>query len=158
MVADLPVLSIADARLMVEEMARSDAWKKMDDIDRKMESMPDAFYELPTEHTLYPGLYRREVLMVAGQWVSTRIHLTDHPFTVLAGRLLCWDAENGVVELVAPYQGSTKAGTRRLLYIFEDTHWVTYHANPDNETDPDKIVERLTYNNRELRDKMEALA
>lgn len=156
-VAGLSFASVEEARKMVEQMAQSDAWKKMDDIDREIEVNPGAFFELPTEHTFYPGLYRREVLMTEGRWISTRVHLTDHPFTVLAGHLLCFDAENGVTEIIAPYEGSTKAGTRRLIYILKDTHWITYHANPDNETDPDKIVARLTYNNRELRDKVEAL-
>ena len=148
-------LPLHDAIALVEQMAHSEAWRKIDAMELEMEAHPEAFFELPTEHTFYPGLYKRGVLMTAGRFITTRIHLTDHPFSVLSGRLLVWDDANGVVEISAPYDGSTKAGTRRLLYILEDTHWITYHANPDNETDPNKIVERCTYNNRLLREKME---
>ena len=43
--------------------------------------------------------------------------------------------------------GLTEAGTKRILYIHEDTTWLTFHANPQNITDPDKMVEYLTYPN-----------
>lgn len=147
-------LPIADARLLVEWMAQSEAWKKIDALEQEMEQHPDAFFELPTEHVFTDGIYQRKVLMSAGRFITTRIHLTDHPFAILAGRLLVWTDEAGVVEMVAPYTGITKAGTRRLLYILEDCQWMTTHANPDNETDPDRIVERCTYNNRLLREKI----
>ena len=149
-------LSLADARLLVEWMGRSEAWQKIDRLEEELERNPSAFFELPTEHVFTDGIYQRKVLMVAGRFITTRIHLTDHPYAIISGRVLVWTDDQGVIELSAPFTGITKAGTRRLLYILEDCQWMTTHANPDNETDPDKIVERCTYNNRSLRIKMRA--
>ena len=55
--------------------------------------------------------------------------------------------QTGVVDYEAPVLGITEAGTKRVLYIYEDTTWVTFHANPENITDPDKMVEYLTHPN-----------
>lgn len=146
-------LSLADAKLMVEQMAKSEAWQKLDAIDEELEAHPEAFFELPTEHLFPPGQYVRTVLMNAGRFITTRIHLVEHPFIVSAGSALVWTAEHGVIEISAPYIGLTPPGVRRLLYILDDCVWTTIHPNPDNETDPKKIVARVTYNNRELREK-----
>lgn len=146
---------IENARRMVEEMARSDAWQKIDRLEQELESNPDSFFELQTKHDFLPGVYIREVLMNARDFITTRIHLTEHAFFVMTGRVLVWTDDQGVVEINAPYRGVTKPGTRRLLYVLETCAWATVHANPDNETDPDKIVERVTYGNRALRMKTE---
>lgn len=145
---------LANAIALVEQMAHSEAWKKIDALEQEMEQHPEAFFELPTEHIFTDGIYQRKVLMVAGRFITTRIHLTDHPYAILSGRVLVWTDEMGVIEMRAPYTGITKAGTRRLLYVLEDCQWMTTHHNPDNETDPNKIVERCTYNNRLLREKI----
>ena len=147
-------LSLTDARALVEQMGRSEAWRKIDAMEEELEQHPDVAFELVTNHVFTPGLYMRSVFMKAGDFVTTRIHLTEHPYIISAGRVLVWTDDQGVVELCASHQGVTKPGTRRLLYIVEDCIWTTCHANPDNETDPDKIVEHSTYNNRLLRQKM----
>lgn len=143
--------SIEEAKLMVERLAKSEAWKKIDSLEEDMEAHPDSFTELTTNHIFTPGLYVREVLMKKGDFITTRIHLTEHPFVISHGHVLVWTGDLGVVELGAPFTGITKPGTRRLIYMLEDTIWSTCHANPDNETDPEKIIEKITYNNRMLR-------
>ena len=104
---------------------------------------------LPVTHRFTPGLYIREIFMPASvppieTVVTSRIHLTEHPFTVSKGKLKVWQEETGWVYIEAPYTGITKAGTRRLLIIAEDTIWTTYHLNPDDGRDPDKILDRIT--------------
>ena len=44
--------------------------------------------------------------------------------------------------LQAPYIGVTQPGTRRVLYIWEDSIWATSHPNPDNEN-LEQIEERI---------------
>lgn len=148
-----PTVSIEQAKLMVEEMARSASWQRMDEIDRALEAHPASFRELVTHHIFTPGIYVREVVMKAGDYIATRIHLTEHPFLISAGRVLVWTDDQGVIEVGAPYSGITKPGTRRFIFIIEDCIWSTVHANPDNETDPEKIMDRITYNNEVLRNK-----
>lgn len=147
-------LSIADARTLVEKLAQSEPWKNIAGLEQGMEAHPASFREIPTEHTFTPGLYQRHVFMKAGDLLVTRIHLTEHPFLVLVGRFLVWTEEDGVVEISAPFRGITKPGTRRVIYVIEGTIFTTTHANPTNESDPEKIMAEITYNNRELREKV----
>ena len=103
--------------------------------------------DLPVTHRFTPGLYIREILMPASVYpvetvVTSRIHLTEHPFVVSKGKLKVWQEESGWVQIEAPYTGITKAGTRRLLIIQEDTIWTTFHVT--EETDPDVILSQIT--------------
>ena len=155
--SDGPVaMALGDARLMVEQMATSDTWQKMFAMEERVEAHPAAYRELITHHIFTPGLYVREVVMFAGHFIATRIHLTEHPFVVSMGRVLVWTEDKGVIEVGAPFTGITKPGTRRFIYIIEDCIWSTFHVNPDNETDPQKIMDRITYNNATLRTKTRA--
>lgn len=106
----------------------------------------------PLEHLLIEGLYVRKILNPAGSYVTTETHKFDHPFFVMQGHLRVVTADGEVVELIAPCNGVTKAGTRRLLYAVEDTIFITVHQNPDNETDLGKLRDRLVEPARELQD------
>jgi len=97
--------------------------------------------DMPITHRFTPGLYIREIFMPAGYYVTSRIHLTEHPFTISKGKVRVKIGETEWLTHEAPYTGITYAGTRRLLEIVEDCIWTTYH--PTNETDPDKLVDIL---------------
>lgn len=91
--------------------------------------------DLPLNHIFTPGtpgacgsLYTREIFMPAGSWVVSHIHRTAHPFVVLSGLVLVWTKEKGVETLTGGYLGITTPGTRRILYIVQDTVWATFHA------------------------------
>lgn len=81
----------------------------------------------PLKHTFADGLYIREIFMPKGQVISTGIHKKEHPYFVLKGDLSVLTHE-GVVRIKAPYSGITKPGTKRLIYMHEDTIWTTVHA------------------------------
>lgn len=93
-------------------------------------------------HIFTPGLYAREFSAQANTlWIS-REHKTEHIFSVSKGAVSVWI--DGVETLiVAPYTGITKAGTRRILFVWEDLIWTTFHANPLNKNE-DEIVEEIT--------------
>lgn len=74
------------------------------------------------------GMYVREIFMPAGAWVVSHIHRTAHPFVVLSGIVMVWTQEKGVETLTGGYLGITAPGTRRILYIVQDTVWATFHA------------------------------
>jgi hypothetical protein len=91
--------------------------------------------EWPLNHIHTPGtpgacgsIYTREIFMPAGTWVVSRIHKTAHPFVVLSGLVLVWTKEKGVQALAGGFMGFTTPGTRRILYIVQDTVWATFHA------------------------------
>lgn len=103
--------------------------------------------DLPVTHIFTPGLYTRQIFMAASAYpvatvVTSRIHLTEHPFVVSKGRLKVWDEEMGWQSIEAPFTGITKVGTRRILIILEDTIWTTFHVT--SETDPDVILGQIT--------------
>jgi hypothetical protein len=92
------------------------------------------------KHIFGDGLYIRAIRMKKGDAITTKIHKTNHPYFVLKGDISVI-TEDGVVRIIAPYYGMTKAGTKRILYINEETVWVTVHAT--KETDLEKIEEEL---------------
>src|SRR6478752_8060530 len=106
--------------------------------------------ECPLRHIFTPGLYAREIFMPANQLVTSKSHKTEHIFIVSKG-VVEVSIDGGKSEMIAaPYTGITRAGTRRVLLIHEDTIWTTVHANPDNETDIKKLEARLVEHNNPL--------
>ena len=98
---------------------------------------------LPLKHSFTPGMYIREIFMPAGTILTTQIHKTEHPFVISKGRCLVYlNHENGWKEFVAPHSGITYPGTRRILFILEDTIWTTFH--PTELTDLLEIEKHLS--------------
>ncbi len=81
----------------------------------------------PLKHTIVGGLYIREIFMPKGQLISTGIHKKEHPYFILQGDVSVL-TDQGIKRVKAPYHDITKPGTKRLIYIHEDTTWITVHA------------------------------
>jgi len=94
----------------------------------------------PLVHTFGDGIYIRQITMAENLCVVSKLHKTTHPYFVLKGDVSVL-TEEGVVRIKAPYWGMTKAGTKRVLQIHEETIWITVHAT--NETDLEKIEDEL---------------
>lgn len=122
---------------------QTDGWKRLDAIEEVIEALPPE-NDTPLTHLFTPGLYTRQIVMPKDKIVVSRIHLREHPFVVLKGVVSVWDEITGWVTLRAGHLGVTKPGTRRLLYIHEETTWATFHVT--DLTDPDAIVLEVTYN------------
>lgn len=97
---------------------------------------------LKLRHQFTPGMYIRTLIMPAGSLVTSKIHLTEHPWVLTRGRLTIFNEETGEqTDLVAPAMGITKPGTRRVALIHEEAEWTTFHAT--DETDPDVIESQI---------------
>jgi hypothetical protein len=83
--------------------------------------------DCPVVHRFTDGMYIREIFMPKDSLVTSKIHNTNHPYTISKGKALVQIDDEGWVELEAPYTGITLQGTRRVLYILEDCIWTTYH-------------------------------
>ncbi len=94
----------------------------------------------PLIHTFVPGMYIRQIDMPKGMVLTSKIHKTEHPYFILKGDVSVV-TEEGLVRLTAPHFGITKPGTKRVLYIHEDTTWITVHKT--EETDLEKIEEEI---------------
>ena len=119
----------------------SPGWQEIDAFEAQAAGLPQV--ELPVRHLFTPGLYTRQIFMPAGTLLTSRIHLFEHPFIIAAGIVSVWGDETGWQTYRAPYLGVTLPATRRVLYIHEDTTWLTSHVT--TETDPDKIGLQITY-------------
>lgn len=98
--------------------------------------------DCPLEHIFTPGLYTRKILMPAGSLITSRVHKTRHPFVVLSGDVTVKIEGGGEQRIRGPYFGITEPGTRRALYCHEDTVWITFHSNPEEE-DLEQIEKRI---------------
>lgn len=86
--------------------------------------------EFPLVHRFTNGMYIRQIFMPKDSLITSKIHITDHPYTVSLGATAVSIDGKDWEHIVAPYTGITKAGTRRILYILEDCIWTTYHPIP----------------------------
>ncbi len=80
----------------------------------------------PTTHSFADGQYIREIFNPANEVIVTKVHLRNHPFFLLEGKMSIITAE-GFETIEAPYYGVTKAGTRRIIMAHEDCRFVTVH-------------------------------
>jgi len=111
----------------------------MDRVDALLMNHPDKVPSPPVVHRFTPGMYIREITMPKGVIGTSKIHKTTHPFVISKGCVSVWSKETGVVTMRAPFTGVTTPGTRRILYMHEETVWTTFHPNPTNETDLAKV-------------------
>ncbi len=108
---------------------------KMMSLEENMSKDPTATFgnaACPLEHTFVGGLYVREITMKAGLVITSRIHKTTSPYFIMSGAVSVI-TDDGPVYLKAPYHGITEAGTKRVLYIHEDTVWITVHRTDATE-------------------------
>jgi len=94
----------------------------------------------PLVHKFVDGAYVREIFMPKGVFVTSKIHKICHPYFVMKGDCSVLTDE-GVVRIKAPYSGITQAGTKRILYMHEDTTWITVHVT--EHTDLEKIEDEI---------------
>lgn len=99
--------------------------------------------DMPLIHTFTKGMYKRRIFLPAGTNVITKIHNSQHPYIILFGKGAVsldgehWESYEG------PYEGVTEPGTQRFIIVDEDTVWITFHPNPDDEKDLQKIEDRI---------------
>lgn len=94
--------------------------------------------DCPLRHRFTKGLYIREITCPAGASIVTKILKQQHPFTLSEGEVSIY-TEDGVVRRKAPFTGITEPGTQRAIYCHTHVVWTTYHTNPENITDLDKL-------------------
>lgn len=114
------------ASLQGDEIASTD--EKIDRLELAMVGM-GVLIDLETDHVFTPGLVSRTIYMPAGTLLTSRIHKHKHQYAVLAGDCSVFIDGVGVERIRAPFCGVTESGTRRVLYIHEDTIWTTFHPS-----------------------------
>lgn len=116
--------------------------KNILDFENAMRKLPNVMEGdcFPLRHFFAEGMYVREISAPKGSLIVTKIHKFSHPCFVLKGDCSVL-TEEGPKRITAPYYMITPAGTKRIVYVHEDTVWVTVHAT--KETDLVKIEEEV---------------
>ena len=125
--------------------------KIIDELEASIIQFPENLVEGPLTHRFTDGMYIREIIMPAGSMWTSKIHKTEHPYVVSYGKAAVSIDGQEWYEIIAPYTGITKPGTRRVLYILEDCVWTTFHRiegmksefNDLSEEEIEKIVESI---------------
>ena len=97
----------------------------------------------PLTHSFAPNMYVREIQIPAGMLVVGKIHKHEHPNFLLKGSVAVLTEDGGVQVLDAPCYMISPAGTKRALFTYSDTCWVTVHNNPDNITNTDELENQI---------------
>ena len=94
----------------------------------------------PLKHKFADGCYIREILMPAGQIIISKIHKKLHPYFIMRGKVSIL-TDDGIQHIQAPYSGITKPGTKRVLYMHEDTVFITVSVT--DKTDLKEIEDEV---------------
>lgn len=115
--------------------------ERVDRLEEAVSHVPQV--DCPVRHYFAPGLYAREISIPAGTVVTGAVHKTENLICVSLGRLRIV-TDGGTKEVSAGETVTCKAGMKNAVYAIENSRWTNFMANPDNETDTDKLVEFYT--------------
>lgn len=81
----------------------------------------------PVQHFFAPGSYAREITMPEGMVVIGKIHRHAHINVISRGKVRVLTYE-GCQEYEAPCTFVSSPGTKRMVFILDDTVWTTVHV------------------------------
>ena len=109
-------------------------------LQAEIEKMPQA--DCPVVNHLLPGLLARQMTIPAGVTLVSAVHKTEHLCVVSKGRIAVM-MDDGLKEFVAGDHIHSKPGAKRVGHAIEETIWTTFHPNPNNETNLEKLAEAI---------------
>ena len=99
--------------------------------------------EMPVDNQFCEGVYARTLTIPAGTILTGAIHKAESFFVVRSGTLLV-TTPNGPIQVGPGFMIVTKPGEKRIGISLSDVLVTTFHANPDEIRDEDKIWEAYT--------------
>lgn len=108
----------------MNEIAITPYHDRLDQVEAIMHEMGAKEFELGD--FFCGGMYIRPVIVEAGDELVSKIHGVEHPFFLMAGKIVVID-EDGEHEINAPHIDITLPGTRRYARAIERCLWVTVH-------------------------------
>lgn len=94
--------------------------------------------EFPITNNFSDGLYMRQMKMKADTIVISAIHHTNHFWFLLSGKVIV-EADDEIVEHIAPCWSYSMKGTKRLIKCIEDCVWINVIANPTDTRDMKQV-------------------
>ncbi len=92
------------------------------------EGSEEAAKELPLEHFICNNTYTRQITLPKDIILTGKVHNFDHTSILSKGEVTIMTDE-GVARIKAPATWISKAGTKRLIYVHEETIWATIHQS-----------------------------
>ena len=105
---------------------------------------------MPVSHHFAPHVYVRQIFMPAGTLVIGKMHRTEHFNIITAGIVRLLNDDDSISEVTAGDIFTSKPGVKKVLYIVEDTKWVTVH--PTESTDMQVLEKELIVPEEDIRD------
>lgn len=99
--------------------------------------------EMPVDHDFCNGLYARTMHIPAGTILTGAIHREESFFLVRKGELIV-STDNGPRTIGPGDMSISKIGTKRAGIALTDVEVTTFHANPTNEQEPQKLWDMFT--------------
>jgi hypothetical protein len=117
------------------------------DFETAMSKMPGVVFGdsalAPLEHSFADGMYIRKILLRKGTLVTGKIHKHCHPAFIMSGEVSVVTEHTGIERIKGPIALVSKGGTKRLIYVHEDTVWITVHLNPNELRDLDELEKEI---------------
>ncbi len=124
-------------KLQQEIVPKEEIRTRLARLEDMMSQMPQI--DPPLKHTFTTGVYMREIFIPAGTCIVGKIHKHAHVNFISYGHVTVVTENGGTEDLHGPCTMVSPAGTKRALIAHTDTVWTTIHANPDDETDLEKL-------------------
>jgi len=140
---DTHIQGFSDNRLIKQSDEARENILKLQDIMVNMDEslMEEALDEVfPLTHHFAPGAYAREILLPEGHVIIGKIHKHAHLNFLMTGKVAV-STEEGSKDMTAPCIFTSYAGTKRAVYAYEDSIWVTVHVT--DKTDLAEIEEDI---------------
>tara|TARA_R100001510_G_scaffold54690_1_gene57679 strand:+ start:10259 stop:10729 length:471 start_codon:yes stop_codon:yes gene_type:complete len=96
----------------------------------------------PLEHMFVDGVYVRQMSMKKDSAVIGKIHKNEHVWFLLSGHLSV-ASETNVNDYMAPCYVKAAAGSKRVIYAYEDSVWVNVYPNPTNTEDLKQLEKEI---------------
>lgn len=111
----------------------------LEGIDSPSKIDPDTLTPI---HRFTQGIYTRELTMPAGTIIVGKRHAQEHLVTMIKGFCTCV-TERGWEDLYGYNTFTSPAGEKRVLFIHEETTWITTHRTDETtleEVEKDLIL------------------
>ena len=106
----------------------------------------------PVKHHFAPGLYAREMFLLAGTRIVGKIHRSAYITTIAKGSGIIWN-EFGAFEYNAPMTFVSREGVKNVGWAREDSIIINYH--PTNLTDLGELEREIIVDSYEAFDALQ---
>ena len=122
-------------------------YTKVDELASILNEFTDHKINLVSTHHFIPGFYCRQTFMPKDSIVISKIHNSTHPWVQVYGDSSVLVEGKTVNRFMGYNCGITTPGTRRVLFMNEDTLWVTFHRTDSTDL---KVIEAELIEPREI--------